>query len=1011
MAGGTYADQTEGDPETAQVEDQVESEGARCARYADIAVELGYCGRERIDSALRGFIESGAEAQEFGSFLVEEGLITREQSRACERGLRGHSTIGGFSILEKVGQGGMGTVFRARQISMDRIVAVKILAPKYGKDPSFRERFLQEARTCAKLSHLNIINGIDCGEDSGYAYFAMEFVDGRTVKQILKEKQRLEPDEAFKIVRQIADALSYARRLGMVHRDIKPDNIMLTRSSTAKLCDLGLAMQAEQTEQNEAVDESELPVGGEKAPAASADASNGDGVPQPESNGAEPPKKKHKLALGTPHYMSPEQARGESNIDARSDIYSLGATFYHLISGKTMFEGKTSTEIMTHQVVSEAPNPCTLDPKIPAGLGAIISKMTAKLPGDRYADADELIADLEAVKNGQVPAAAAFDAKSSCMCLPPSELRRLREGGAGAWKRMIPHMAAALVLGVLAYFIITSLGKQNSIDEHPAASHTTTTQTSVALATTQSAETGKPIPVTTETTPPKPVEVKNPPDTVVKPTIPEPVKHNPDLPPVPPIPEAIKKPVVVEPVPPPPPPIPELPRPELKLTADILYARFLNEVENRVGRMELPKLLSELTEKSHDAAYNVARDDVKAELADIKAGLDFEFKALKRMADQKVEIEFPEDLKKIWTFAKGKAAAFDENRGIQVELPNGAAFYLAPSKLPIDMIVAKSADTSPLAKAQFNYARGSKTGVFTLLPMLSPPEQLRWERKFRLSSTREVELTAVEAFKNLTMIAEAKSWKTFSEMVIDFLKDYGTTQTFRKNAAQIKQWQEAALNALAPPSKWRSLFHAATVRDVPDRKADEALVELVYDFKSSEQILDFACVHGRLRIENGQLIVPEGGGEVGNVRLVAPFASIESFKAVGRSLHNELRPFGVVFIDPAQALTGPNQSNPLLKLNPETKFATLENMAESKQAFDGAPPAFNWMRPTTIGFTRHKGDLWSVDEKPIGSAKIAVQFSGGWIALWGAQGHMAFTRIEIVFRPDNDWLKSMKKGK
>lgn len=227
MAGGIYTDQTEGDSEAAQVEDDVESGSARCARYADIAVELGYCGRERIDAALRGFIESGAEAQEFGSFLVDEGVISREQSRACERGLRGHSTIGGFSILEKVGQGGMGTVFRARQISMDRIVAVKILAPKYGKDPSFKERFLQEARTCAKLSHLNIINGIDCGEDSGYAYFAMEFVDGRTVKQILKEKQRLEPDEAFKIIRQIADALSYARKLGMVHRDIKPDNIMI----------------------------------------------------------------------------------------------------------------------------------------------------------------------------------------------------------------------------------------------------------------------------------------------------------------------------------------------------------------------------------------------------------------------------------------------------------------------------------------------------------------------------------------------------------------------------------------------------------------------------------------------------------------------------------------------------------------------------------------------------------------------------------------------------------------
>ncbi len=254
MADSVDTEPTAGDPGTDEQQAGSESSAAQCARYADMAVELGYCSRDRADEALSAALDGGLDAQGFGAFLVEDGVITREQARACERALRGRSSIGGFAILEKVGQGGMGTVFRARQISMDRIVAVKILAPKFAQDPSFKQRFLNEARTCAKLSHLNIINGIDCGEDSGYTYFAMEFVEGHTVKQILTEKERLEPDEAFKIVRQIADALSYARKFEMVHRDIKPDNIMLTPSGTAKLCDLGLAMQSEQSEQNEAIE-------------------------------------------------------------------------------------------------------------------------------------------------------------------------------------------------------------------------------------------------------------------------------------------------------------------------------------------------------------------------------------------------------------------------------------------------------------------------------------------------------------------------------------------------------------------------------------------------------------------------------------------------------------------------------------------------------------------------------------------------------------------------------------
>ena len=977
----------------------LETGAALCSRYADTAVDLGYCARERVDAAARAFLESGADGSGFGACLVKEGIVTREQARACERALRGRSSIGGFAILEKVGQGGMGTVFRARQISMDRIVAVKILAPKFAQDPAFKQRFLNEARTCAKLSHLNIINGIDCGEDSGYTYFAMEFVEGRTIKQVLKEKGRLEPDEAFGIIRQMAGALSYARKFDMVHRDIKPDNIMMTPSGVAKLCDLGLAMQAER-ESNEAIPE---PVpGGTKESAKLRAVEKADSAERADVTIA--PKKETKcLALGTPHYMSPEQARGESNIDARSDIYSLGATFYHLIVGDTMFSGKTSTEVMMHHVTDEAPNPCVLDPEIPPGLGMIISKMMAKSAADRYANADELISDLDAVKNGTLPSAVSFNTKTSCGILPPEELRRLRSGGAPSWKRLLPHAAAALLLGVLAYFAAVSFG-----------SKPVTQPTEIAHATVHGPETS--IAVTTARTIPAPstkiVETLQKPETKPAVTQPTKVPVPPKVEPAKPVPAVIPDAVVeVKPIEPPlPPPVPELPRPELKITPEMLYSHFLQEYESRAGRMETAKLYTEMSELALASTFAPAKDDIHAELADLKSGWEFEIKVLKKFAEQKAEIDFSPEMAKKWEVPKGKAIGFAETRGLQIEIRNGAAFYIAPLALPADTIVAHASDASALAKVQFHYARGIRAAVFSLMPSLPPAEAKRWERKFNLMAVKEPELTAREAYKNLATIAEAKSWKTFSEMVIDFLKDYGSTPTAKTNMAQIRQWQDAALQALEPPSRWRSVFHAASVRDIPNRQGDPAWVELIYDFKTPEQAQDFSSIHGQLKVDNGRLIVPEGGGEFAHLRFVAPFSAIQSFKATGKSLHKDFRPFGVVFIEAAQAVAGPNSENPMLKLDPATQFADVFNMAENHSMLTPPLPLFNWLRDTTFGFKTAKGDKhWTIDDKPIAVSKLPKQFAGGWIALWSAQGNQSWSSIQIVFRPDEQWEKMKKK--
>ena len=155
------------------------------------------------------------------------------------------SAIGGFELLATLGKGGMGVVFKARQVSMDRIVALKVLPPNLAKDETYVSRFLREARSAAKLNHPNIVQGIDVGEAGGHYYFAMEFVDGFTVKELIRRQGRIEEKQALNIVGGVARALEHSAKHGIIHRDIKPDNIMISREGAVKLADLGLARTVE----------------------------------------------------------------------------------------------------------------------------------------------------------------------------------------------------------------------------------------------------------------------------------------------------------------------------------------------------------------------------------------------------------------------------------------------------------------------------------------------------------------------------------------------------------------------------------------------------------------------------------------------------------------------------------------------------------------------------------------------------------------------------------------------
>ena len=302
--------------------------------------------------------------------MLRLGYVTRSQLGRLSGDLedsiaRKAQQIPGFQILGKLGAGAMATVFKARQLSLDRIVAVKVLPKKMGDSDEFVDRFYREGRAAARLNHNNIVQAIDVGEaPGGYHYFVMEYIDGKTVYDDLAAGKVYSEKDALSIILQMARALEHAAERGFVHRDVKPKNIMLTRDGVAKLADMGLARETSDVK------------------LAMAEAGR---------------------AYGTPYYISPEQIRGELNIDFRADVYSLGATFYHMVTGKLPFEGSTPAAVMHKHLKEPLVPPDHLVPTLSTGIGEIIERMMAKKPEERYQSMKDLIADLESVQRGEPP--------------------------------------------------------------------------------------------------------------------------------------------------------------------------------------------------------------------------------------------------------------------------------------------------------------------------------------------------------------------------------------------------------------------------------------------------------------------------------------------------------------------------------------------------------------------------------------------------------------------------------
>ncbi len=271
------------------------------------------------------------------------------------------SVIADFIIRRAIGQGGMGTVYLSHQITLDRPAALKILAESYANNAEFVALFIKEARAAAKLNHPHIVQAYAVGEDDGLLYFAMENIDGETMKDVLAREGVIPVDQALNIIQQIAEALNYAWiEQKLIHCDIKPDNIMLTSTGRAKLADLGLARV---TGDMSDADDDEV--------------------------------------MGTPQYISPEALTG-APMDARSDIYSLGATFYQFVTGRLAFDGNTAAEIAKKHLTEPLIPPRSVNKDIPESVSRIIMKMMAKNPSMRYQDASELIDDLRNARRGKL---------------------------------------------------------------------------------------------------------------------------------------------------------------------------------------------------------------------------------------------------------------------------------------------------------------------------------------------------------------------------------------------------------------------------------------------------------------------------------------------------------------------------------------------------------------------------------------------------------------------------------
>ena len=337
--------------------------------FGRMVVEQGLCTDDELRHSLEE-LESRSKVNPaiLKDLMIDLGYITASQAERLKTGIKESKVaahkIPGYKVIGKLGAGAMAVVYKARQLSLNRMVAIKILPKRFSENPEYVERFYKEGQAAGRLNHPNIVQAIDVGEAGGYHYFVMEYVEGKTIADDLAEGNVFEEAEALDIIIQVARALAHAHACSLIHRDVKPKNIMISTNGTVKLADMGLARETTDIE------------------AAQSEAGK---------------------AYGTPYYIAPEQIRGKIDIDGRADIYGLGATLYHMLTGRVPFMAEDSADVMRKHLREKLIPPDHINTTLSAGVSEVIEIMMAKRKENRYNDIEELLTDLEALRQGQPP--------------------------------------------------------------------------------------------------------------------------------------------------------------------------------------------------------------------------------------------------------------------------------------------------------------------------------------------------------------------------------------------------------------------------------------------------------------------------------------------------------------------------------------------------------------------------------------------------------------------------------
>jgi serine/threonine protein kinase len=324
--------------------------------------ESGLMSADELTTIHQSISSSGTvrTAEEFAKELVRQNHLTKLQAAAVLQGKTSNLVFGEYIVLEKIGSGGMGQVFKARHKPTRKLVALKVLSADAVKNKRLVERFKKEAKAVARLKHPNIVRAYEAGKINRIRYLVMEFVDGENLLDRVKRKTHLSVDETVSSVLQAARGLEYAHSKGIIHRDIKPSNFMRDRKGRVKILDMGLAHVEGEDDEDE---EQRLTIPGQM--------------------------------LGTARFMAPEQIEDARKSDVRSDLYSLGCTMYFLLRGKAPYSGETMAHTLMAHVSSPIPDLCKKRPDVPQWVGDVFKKMLAKKPSDRFQTMGELVTEIQ----------------------------------------------------------------------------------------------------------------------------------------------------------------------------------------------------------------------------------------------------------------------------------------------------------------------------------------------------------------------------------------------------------------------------------------------------------------------------------------------------------------------------------------------------------------------------------------------------------------------------------------